>query len=71
MWIVLEEPRYLDPSSNHHHHIFDMHASTKATSVSVGSLPGSWLAARMADFTPDLQVFEKKIYNIMPPDLVL
>ena len=31
-------------------------AGTGATSTSVGPLPGSWLAARMADLTPDLQV---------------
>ncbi|RUS73219.1 hypothetical protein EGW08_019020 [Elysia chlorotica] len=30
---------------------------TGATSTSVDPLPGSWLAARMADLTPDLQVF--------------
>ena len=41
---------------DHHHQIFDQHAGTGATSTSVCALPGSWLAARMADLTPDLQV---------------
>ena len=36
---------------HHHHWIFDQHAGTGATSTSEGPLPGSWLAARMADLT--------------------
>ena len=39
-----------------HNRIFDKLAGTGATSTSVGPLPDSWLAARMADLTPDLQV---------------
>ena len=31
-------------------------ADTGAISTTVGPLPGNWLAARMADLTPDLQV---------------
>ena len=45
--------------SNHisyHNRIFDQHAGTGATSTSVGPLPDSWIAARMADLTPDLQI---------------
>ena len=42
---------------HHHHQIFDWCAGTGATSTSVGSLPGSWLAACMADLTPDLQIW--------------
>ena len=41
---------------HHHHQIFYEHAGTGAMSTSVGPLPGSWLAACMADLTPDLQV---------------
>ena len=33
-------------------------ASAGALSTSVGPLPGSWLAACIADHTPDLQVFQ-------------
>ena len=40
----------------HHHQIFDEHAGTGASSTSVGPLPGNWLAACIADLTPDLQV---------------
>ena len=42
--------------SHHHHHnqIFDKRAG--ASSTSVGPLPDNWLAARIADLTPDLQV---------------
>ena len=35
---------------------FSLTCSTGATSTSVGPLPGRWLAACMADLTPDLQV---------------
>ena len=38
---------------HHHYQIFDKHASY----TSVGPLPGSWLALRIADVTPNLQVF--------------
>ena len=34
--------------------IFDSGAG--ASSTSVGPFPGNWLAARIADLTPDLQV---------------
>ena len=42
--------------SHHHHHnqIFDKRAG--ASSTSVGPLPDNWLAACIADLTPDLQV---------------
>ena len=44
--------------NNHHHHnrIFDKRAGAGASSTSVGPFPGNWLAARIADLTPDLQV---------------
>ena len=39
-------------------HIYHpVHAGTRATSTSVGPLPDSWLAARMAELTPDLHIF--------------
>ena len=41
---------------HHHHRIFDSRAGIGAISTTVGPLPGNWLAARMADLTPDLQV---------------
>ena len=41
---------------SYHNRIFDWRAGTGATSTSVDPLPDSWLAARMADLTPDLQV---------------
>ena len=41
----------------HHNRIFDFRAGIGATSTSVGPLPDSWLAARMADLTPDLHIF--------------
>ena len=52
---------FWDNSSYHHHHhhhhqIFDENAGTGVTTTSVGPLSGSWLAARMAALTPDLQV---------------
>ena len=42
---------FLWRSHHHHHHhlIFNYHAGTGATSTSVGPLPGSWLATRMAE----------------------
>ena len=43
-----------------HYHIiirFLTNVGAGASSTSVGSFPGNWLAARMADLTPDLQVF--------------
>ena len=50
---------YSQPRSqghHHHHRIFDQRAGTGATATSVGPLPGSWLAARLSDLSPDLQV---------------
>ena len=41
---------------HHHHQIFDQRADIGDISTTVGPLPGNWLAARMADLTPDLQV---------------
>ena len=41
---------------HHHHRIFDLRAGTGAISTTVGPPPGNWLAARMADLTPDFQV---------------
>ena len=43
-------------SYHHHNRIFDLHAGARASSTSVGPLPGNWLAACIADLTPDLQV---------------
>ena len=43
-------------SYHNHNQIFDKHAGAGASSTSVGSLPGNWLAARIADLTPDLQM---------------
>ena len=40
----------------YHNRIFDEHAGAGASSTSVGPFPGNWLAARIADLTPDLQV---------------
>ena len=40
----------------HHNRIFVYHAGTQASSTSVGPFPGNWLAACIADLTPDLQV---------------
>lgn len=37
------------------HQVLDYHEGAEALSTLVGSLPGSWLAAYMADFTPVLQ----------------
>ena len=42
--------------SYHHNQIFDLHAGAGTSSTSVSPLPGNWLAARIADLTPDLQV---------------
>ena len=45
------------PGHHHHHNrIFDLRAGAGASSTSVGPFPGNWLAARIADLTPDLQV---------------
>ena len=41
---------------SYHNRISDQRADTGATSIPVGPVPDSWLAARMADLTPDLQV---------------
>ena len=43
-------------SYHHHNRIFDLRAGAGASSTSVGPFPGNWLAARIADLTPDLQV---------------
>ena len=43
-------------SSSYHNRIFDLRAGAGASSTSVGPFPGNWLAARIADLTPDLQV---------------
>ena len=40
----------------YHNRIFDLRAGEGASSTSVGPFPGNWLAARIADLTPDLQV---------------
>ena len=40
----------------HNNRIFDLRAGAGASSTSVGPFPGNWLAARIADLTPDLQV---------------
>ena len=42
--------------SYNHNQIFDLRAGAGASSTSVGPFPGNWLAARIADLTPDLQV---------------
>ena len=42
--------------SYHYNRIFDKRAGAGASSTSVGPFPGNWLAARIADLTPDLQV---------------
>ena len=42
--------------SYHHNQIFDSRAGAGASSTSVGPFPGNWLAARIADLTPDLQM---------------
>ena len=49
---------WYESASDHHHHnqIFDLRAGAGASSTSVGPFPGNWLAARIADLTPDLQV---------------
>ena len=39
--------------SHHHHRHLDKRADAEASSTSVGSLPGSWLAACMADIPLD------------------
>ena len=39
-----------------HNRIFDLRAGAGASSTSVGPFPGNWLAAHIADLTPDLQV---------------
>ena len=41
---------------SYHNRIFDLCAGAGASSTSVGPFPGNWLAARIADLTPDLQV---------------
>ena len=41
---------------SYHNQIFDLRAGAGASSTSVGPLPGNWLAARIADLTPDLHV---------------
>ena len=42
--------------SYNHNQIFYLRAGAGASSASVGPFPGNWLAARIADLTPDLQV---------------
>ena len=50
--------RYTNVTISYHNHnrIFDLRAGAGASSTSVGPFPGNWLAARIADLTPDLQV---------------
>ena len=40
----------------YHNRIFDLRAGAEASSTSMGPFPGNWLAAGIADLTPDLQV---------------
>ena len=56
--VILRQFCLIHHHHHHHHHyqIFDWLAGTGATSTTVGPLPGGWLAARMADLSPDLQV---------------
>ena len=48
--------RKLQYIHNHHNQSFDERAGAGASSTSVGPLSGNWLAACIADLTPDLQV---------------
>ena len=36
--------------------IYNIYTGAGASSISVGPFPGNWLAAHIADLTPDLQV---------------
>ena len=54
--IPVSEIPYGEPASSYHIIIRFLITGTGATSTSVDPLPGSWLAACMADLTPDLQV---------------
>ena len=50
---------------SYHNRIFDLRAGAGASSTSVGPFPGNWLAARIADLTPDLQVLLSGVRSAM------
>ena len=47
-------PENFQPCVHWKVHIFDLHSGAGASTISVSHLQGNWLAARIADLTPDL-----------------